>query len=250
VRTAVDEHSSAQLLTSTTQSHNIPTLSFNTLFEQQNKQSDQFQSQSAQAPLQPMLTAETFNLFDQNANRSLQPQQGSLFIDQGPYTQPSPASSRQLVDMMLQQQTSTQTAGQQLVNMMMQPETSMHSSSQQLVDMMIPPAEIANNSAMPHIRHASPLPSPMLGISNPLITSLINAAGSASPLLSSAESNCSDVEEAVPEAEAYGNDTPTLAELEQEIFAATFDSTSNCPDTESFEKSVSALATICRYKFF
>jgi hypothetical protein len=47
---------------------------------------------------------------------------------------------------------------------------------------------------------------------------------------------------------AYGSGTPTLTELESEIIASSFDSTSHEKNTtELFEKSVSALSTICRY---
>jgi hypothetical protein len=268
--------------TAATQLQNMHTMQqpmFNNLFEPQN-------APTPLQPLQPMLAVDSYNIFERNAISPLPNQQSSLFIDQDAFSQPMPpmqtSSSLQnqqssmfneqdafsqsitpnhLVDMLLQPAESqlypavSQASTQHLVDMMLQPAEMLlnvavphpiQTTSQQFVEMMMQPNDRLPNQAVQTNHRSSPLPSPMG--SNPLITSLINSAGSASPLISPVDSHFSDgMEHNSDLQEAYGSGTPTLMELESEITPGSFDSTSSSTNTESFERSVSALSTICRY---
>jgi len=98
------------------------------------------------------------------------------------------------------------------------------------------------------------LPSPLVNTPNPIITSLI---ASASPMSSPVESKFGsmDMSDTTSESgsnlylvDSCSNGAPDLSELELEITSDAFDSAANPSDV--FERSVFALATICRNKLY
>lgn len=100
-------------------------------------------------------------------------------------------------------------------------------------------------------------PSPLL-FQNPMISHLINAS-SASPLISPIETIFNEPFSVESEentskkrasTDVYSSTIPSLSKLEMEITLDSFDSTCSTPNSDCFEKSVSALAIICRNKLY